>query len=64
MEIESRQQMTERRKEIEQELVEMLKKTENDFTFFLRSKKNTKKRGLCLAFLCVPVVDFSLFFVG
>ena len=32
MEIESKQQILERRKEIEQELVEMLKDTESDFT--------------------------------
>lgn len=32
MEIESKQQILERRKEIEQELVEMLKETESDFT--------------------------------
>jgi len=32
MEIESRQQILDRRKEIEQELVEMLKETESDFT--------------------------------
>ncbi len=32
MEIESKQQILERRKEIEQELVDMLKETESDFT--------------------------------
>lgn len=32
MEIESKQQILERRKEIEQELVEMLKETGSDFT--------------------------------
>ena len=32
MEIESKQQILERRKEIEQELMDMLKETENDFT--------------------------------
>lgn len=32
MEIESKQQIFERRKEIEQELVEMLKETESDFS--------------------------------
>lgn len=32
MEIESRQQILERRKEIEQELVDMLKETKSDFT--------------------------------
>jgi hypothetical protein len=32
MEVESRQQILERRKEIEQELVDMLKETESDFT--------------------------------
>lgn len=32
MEIESKQQILERRREIERELVEMLKKTESDFT--------------------------------
>jgi hypothetical protein len=32
MEIESKQQIIERRKEIEQELVDMLKETESDFT--------------------------------
>ena len=32
MEIESKQQIFERRKEIEQELVDMLKETESDFT--------------------------------
>ena len=32
MEIESKQQILERRKEIEQELVGMLKETESDFT--------------------------------
>lgn len=32
MQIESKQQILERRKEIEQELVEMLKETESDFT--------------------------------
>ena len=32
MEIESKQQILERRKEIEQELVEMLKETKSDFT--------------------------------
>lgn len=32
MEIESKQQILERRKEIEKELVEMLKETESDFT--------------------------------
>ena len=32
MEIESKQQILERRKEIEQELMEMLKETESDFT--------------------------------
>lgn len=32
MEIKSKQQILERRKEIEQELVEMLKETESDFT--------------------------------
>ena len=32
MQIESKQQIFERRKEIEQELVEMLKETESDFT--------------------------------
>jgi len=32
MEIESQQQILERRKEIEQELVDMLKETESDFT--------------------------------
>ena len=32
MEIESKQQILERRKEIEQEIVDMLKETESDFT--------------------------------
>ena len=32
MEVESKQQILERRKEIEQELVDMLKETESDFT--------------------------------
>lgn len=32
MQIESKQQILERRKEVEQELVEMLKETESDFT--------------------------------
>ena len=33
MEIESKQQVLERRKEIEQEIVDMLKETESDFSF-------------------------------